>query len=147
MKKNTLESFIGNGLPYSPFIHLFDELIGKDLLDIFSGMIPNIESKKLVSPDNLSEQLDQVGKKMTTLLEQAGRTLDDVVFVAVLVTDMKNYEVVNDFYEKLFGNVKKKPARIFFAVVGLPFGSLVEILPITIRQEKQEELVPDSQIA
>jgi len=73
----------------------------------------------------LQAQVTQAVKNVASLLESEGSGLKDVVKTTVFLTDMANFEAMNDAYVAAFGD--NRPARSAFAVVGLPLGALVEI--------------------
>jgi 2-iminobutanoate/2-iminopropanoate deaminase len=47
------------------------------------------------------------------------------------MTDMSNYGTINEAYAKIF--TKEAPARAAYAVRELPFGALVEIKAIAVK--------------
>lgn len=104
--------------PYSPAVEAGN-------LIYFSGQIPiDSETGKIVDGD-IKAQTEQCLKNLTTVLEAAGVTSDDVVKTTVYLTDMKDYCIVNEIY----GNYFKAPypARTAFAVANLPLCSKIEI--------------------
>jgi len=94
-------------------------------LVLFSGQIP-VDSKtgKLVEGD-VKAQTEQVFKNIFNLLESAGLTADDVQKVNVFLTDMNDFQAMNEVYKDKFN--KPYPARSTLGVAALPLGSKVEI--------------------
>jgi 2-iminobutanoate/2-iminopropanoate deaminase len=58
------------------------------------------------------------------ILEECGASLDDVVKVNAYMTDMSEFEQMNDAYLSVFGD--KPPARITVGVNELALGAAVE---------------------
>lgn len=114
--------------PYSPAVEAGD-LPGS--LIFFSGQIP-IDSKtgKIVEGDVKTQTL-QCLKNLSSVLDAAGVTSDDVVKTTVYLIDMKDYAVVNEIYGEYFNS--PYPARTAIAVSALPLGSKVEIEVIAKR--------------
>src|SRR5687768_16028829 len=65
--------------------------------------------------------LDQIEES----LKLAGSSMDKVLKVNVYLTDMKNFEGMNQSYINRFG--PEPPVRTTVSIVGIPDGSLVEI--------------------
>ena len=73
----------------------------------------------------VAAQTEQIFKNLRAVLAAAGKTLADVVRVAVYLTDMKNFAPMNAVYAQ---NLEPPyPARTTVAVAELPMGALVEI--------------------
>lgn len=104
--------------PYSPAVEAGD-------LVYFSGQIP-IDSKtgKIVEGDVRVQTL-QCLKNLSSVLDAAGVTADDIVKTTVYLIDMNDYAVVNEIYGEYFNS--PYPARTAIAVAALPLGSKVEI--------------------
>lgn len=110
--------------PYSPAIEANGFVY-------FSGQIPiDSVSGKIVEGD-VRVQTEQCLKNLTSVLDAAEVSADDIVKTTVYLIDMKDYAVVNEVY----GNYFKAPypARTAIAVVALPLGAKVEIEVIAKR--------------
>ncbi|ATZ18707.1 TdcF protein [Williamsoniiplasma somnilux] len=90
-----------------------------------SGQLP-IDNKigKIVS-DNISDQTLQCLKNLEYILKSAGKNLENVIKVTVLLTDINEFQEMNKIYENFFKEVK--PARSAYQVVALPRGAKIEI--------------------
>jgi 2-iminobutanoate/2-iminopropanoate deaminase len=75
--------------------------------------------------DNFSDQLDATLANLGALLEANGLRLDQVVKTTVFLTDMGDYDALNERYVDFFGG--HLPARSTVVVSALPMGALVEI--------------------
>lgn len=70
-------------------------------------------------------QTRQVLTNVKAVLEAAGASFDDVVKTTVFLTDMANFQKMNDVYAEFF--TPPFPARSTVAVKQLPKDALVEI--------------------
>jgi 2-iminobutanoate/2-iminopropanoate deaminase len=57
------------------------------------------ETREIVS-DDITEQAEQVFENITAIPEAAGFSADDVIKATVFLTDMDNYEAVNEVYSE-----------------------------------------------
>ncbi len=90
-----------------------------------SGQLPiDVNTGEFVS-GGVEEQAHQVLKNIEYILNEAGYTFDNVIKSTVYLTDMANFLDMNEVYAQYFK--EPFPARVAFAVVGLPKGALVEI--------------------
>ena len=104
--------------PYSQAI-IFGELV------FCSGQIPlNPETKTLV-PGDVTEQVTQVLKNVQNVLEAAGSDLGQVLKTTIFLSDMKDFEKVNEVYARFFK--EPYPARSTVEVSQLPRSAKVEI--------------------
>ncbi len=99
--------------------------VNVDGLVLFSGQIPiDPKTGKLVEGD-VKAQTEQVFSNIFNLLESAGLTPDNVQKVNVFLTDMNDFQAMNEVYKNKFN--KPYPARSTLGVAALPLGSKVEI--------------------
>ena len=82
------------------------------------------ETGDVVSED-VGEQTAQTIENIAAVLEAAGTSLDDVLKANVYVTDMDDYEAVNDIYAEYMS--EPYPARAAVEVSRLPIDIAVEI--------------------
>ena len=68
------------------------------------------------------------------ILEEAGLSMQDVVKVTVLLTDINDFSAVNEVYAEFFS--EPYPARSAFAVAALPKGGPIEIEAIAEKSVK-----------
>ena len=81
-----------------------------------SGQIPLTLDGNIVS-DDVQEQ--------TVVLQEAGSDLDSVVKATIFISDMNNFQKINEIYGDYFG--KYQPARSCVEVARLPKDVKVEI--------------------
>jgi 2-iminobutanoate/2-iminopropanoate deaminase len=97
-----------------------------------SGQIPvNPETGKLAEGD-ITVQTEQVFRNIAAILETAGYSFQDVVKSTCLLSEMADFKAMNEVYGKYYPS--NQPARAAFAVKGLPFGALIEIETIAVKQ-------------
>ncbi|RKD89323.1 Rid family detoxifying hydrolase [Halopiger aswanensis] len=90
-----------------------------------SGQGPvNPETGEVVSED-IREQTAQTIENISAILEAANASLDDILKANVYVTDMDDYEAVNEVYAKYMD--EPYPARAAVEISQLPIEIGVEI--------------------
>lgn len=90
-----------------------------------SGQLPIDATTGEFVEGGVREQSEQILKNISHILAEGGYTLNDVVKSTVYLTDMKDFAAMNEVYASFFN--EPYPARVAFAVVGLPKESLIEI--------------------
>jgi 2-iminobutanoate/2-iminopropanoate deaminase len=90
-----------------------------------SGQVAQLPTTGKLTEGDASAQTEQIFKNLRAVLSAAGKTLADVVQVAVYLTDMKDFAQMNAVYVQNFE--PPYPARTTVAVAALPMGALVEI--------------------
>ncbi|RIM01296.1 RidA family protein [Staphylococcus chromogenes] len=89
-----------------------------------SGQIPlNLEGN--IVSDDVETQTKQVFENLKAVLEAAGSALEHVVKVLVFLSDMENFQKVNEVYGTYF--TSHKPARSAVEVARLPKNVKIEI--------------------
>ena len=83
-------------------------------------------SNKINCLGNIEEETTQVLKNLLAVLNAAGAKAEDVIKTTIYLTDLKNFQTVNEIYSDFF-NVKTPPARACIEVSSLPKGVLIEI--------------------
>lgn len=87
------------------------------------------ETREVVS-DDITEQATQVFENISAILDAAGASTSDVVKATVFLTDMDNYEAVNEVYAEYMN--EPFPARSAVEVRDLPIDIGVEIEVIAV---------------
>jgi 2-iminobutanoate/2-iminopropanoate deaminase len=90
----------------------------------FSGQI-GIDPKTSELQDGFQNQMDQILKNIDGLLESCSITREHIIKTSIFVTDLGNFNIVNDAYVEYFS--VPYPARSCIEVPNLPKGSVVEI--------------------
>jgi 2-iminobutanoate/2-iminopropanoate deaminase len=80
--------------------------------------------------DSIQEQTEQTLTNLRAILEAAGSGMDKLVKTTVFLTDLADFQGMNEVYAKHVGD--RPPARSTFEVSKLPPGLLVEIEAIAL---------------
>ena len=94
-----------------------------------SGQLP-VDPATGEMPAGVAAQAEQSCKNVSAVLEAAGASLQDVVKTTCFLADMGDFSTFNEVYARYFTT---KPARICFAVKGLPKGALCEIEAVAVK--------------
>lgn len=113
-----LEGLISKGGHYSPGV------IAGGMLYI-SGQLPIDPGTGKIAEGGIREQTKQALANVGRVLEAAGCRREDVVMCRVYISDMGNWDAVNEVYSAFFGS--HKPARAVVPTRELHHGALVEI--------------------
>jgi len=89
-----------------------------------SGQI-GMDEKGVVVADDVVNQAHQVMKNLFYVLEAANAHFNDVIKTTIFLTDMNDFDKVNEVYAHYFGH--HKPVRSTVAVKTLPKNVLIEI--------------------
>jgi 2-iminobutanoate/2-iminopropanoate deaminase len=106
------------GAPYSQAIRV-GELV------FVSGQLALRPGDKELSGGTIQEQTEQVLQNLNAILEEAGSGLDKLVKTTVFLTNLGDFQGMNEVYAKHVG--EQPPARATIEVSALPSGALVEI--------------------
>ena len=89
-----------------------------------SGQIPMDQKLGKLITGDIESEATQVIENLKAVLEKAGASLETAVKVTIYLTDLKDFEKVNNIYKDYFTT---KPARSTVQVAALPKGASVEI--------------------
>lgn len=92
------------------------------------GMNP--KTGKIIN-DSISEETEQVMKNLSSILNEASITFENVVKTTIFLSDMNDFSLVNEVYGKYFDE-DTAPARETVQVSKLPLGVNVEISMIAL---------------
>jgi 2-iminobutanoate/2-iminopropanoate deaminase len=90
-----------------------------------SGQIPLDPNSGEMVGDDIGPQTRQVLDNISGLLKSEGLSLDDVLKTTIFLTDLGNFQIVNEIYGSYFNN--QPPARSTVQVSALPKGAKIEI--------------------
>ena len=91
---------------------------GQIAIDPLSNEIPCL--------GNIEKETTQVLKNLLAVLNAGGAKAEDVIKTTIYLTDLKNFQTVNNIYSEFF-DVEAPPARACVEVSALPKGVLIEI--------------------
>lgn len=90
-----------------------------------SGQVPLDPKTGALVPGGIEPQTEQVMKNLSKVLAHLGLEFAHVVSTTIYLTDLGDFQKVNEIYARWMGNVK--PARATVQVAALPKGAVVEI--------------------
>lgn len=103
----------------------YSQGIACDGLLFLSGQIPLDPKTGTLVRGTVQEEVARVLDNLKAVLEAAGSGVDGVLRTTVYLTDLKDFEAMNEVYARCFGS--HRPARSTVQVSGLPRGARVEI--------------------
>jgi 2-iminobutanoate/2-iminopropanoate deaminase len=83
-----------------------------------------------IVPGGIAAETRQTLENIAAILEQAGASLDDAVASTVHLTDLKDFQQMNQVYAEYFRH--DPPGRTTVQVAALPAGAQVEITVIAV---------------
>ncbi len=107
-----------------------------------AGQIPLDPKTGQIVEGDISAQAKRVLENVAAILKEAHLTFDHVVKTTIFLTDMADFQTVNEIYGTYFR--ENPPARSTVAVSALPKGANVEIEVIAMAGEKEEKTVSDT---
>jgi len=104
--------------PYSQGIRFSD-------IVYVSGQIPLDPASNEIVSGGIKDQTERVLRNIEAILTAGGSCLDNVLKTTIYLSDIENFAIVNEVYEKCF--TKNPPARSTVEVGRLPKGAHIEI--------------------
>jgi|LAHS01.1.fsa_nt_gb 2-iminobutanoate/2-iminopropanoate deaminase len=104
--------------PYSDGLRLGDYLW-------ISGQLPLDCKTEKIAGKTMQQQTCQAMKNICTVLKSYDLTVDHLMRVTIYMTDMAQYDEMNEAYAAFFG--ENFPTRSVVGVTALPYGALIEI--------------------
>ncbi len=96
-----------------------------------SGQIPVDLNGKFVS-GTIEEQTELAFNNLKAVLIESGFSMNEIVFIDIAFTDLKDLEFVNPYFDSLFES-GKKPARTIYQVAALPLDAKIKVMAIAIK--------------
>lgn len=90
-----------------------------------SGQIPIDPKTGHIAKGGIKMQAEQSMRNVKAVLEAGGYTMNDIIKVSILLTDIEDFSVVNEVYQSYFDG--DYPARSCYAVKALPKDVGIEI--------------------
>lgn len=84
-------------------------------------------------PAEITDEIKILLDQIKSVLEQAGMTMDDLVYVQIACTDLSLFDKFNGIYRTYF-TTKDLPAREFIGVAALLRGGHFELQAIAVRR-------------
>jgi reactive intermediate/imine deaminase len=123
---NTFTSKKEISTPTAPApIGVYSQAIQFNNMVYISGQIPIDPKTGDIVPGDFEAQVNQVLKNVSEVAKAAGGNVDNIVKLNVYLTDLKNFNLVNDAMKKYFHT--PYPARSAIEIKALPKNATVEI--------------------
>jgi 2-iminobutanoate/2-iminopropanoate deaminase len=101
-----------------------------------SGQIPLDPKSGEIIPGDITAQTRRVLDNIAAVLRAEGRSFDDIVKTTIFLTDLSDYQTVNEIYGSYFK--QNPPARSTVQVSALPKGAHVEIEVIAASEGSEQ---------
>lgn len=96
-----------------------------------SGQIPLDPATMEIVGGGFDAEVRRVLDNLAAIVHAAGASLDEIVKLNVFLTDLANFQLVNDVMSEYFG--EPYPARAAIGVAALPRGAQVEMDAVLVR--------------
>ena len=106
-------------------IGAYSQAVKVDDMVYVSGQIPLMPGSDELISEKFSEQAEQVLTNLAAIANAADGQLDDVLKLTVYLTDLANFEVLNEVMAGVLS--QPYPARAAVQVSALPKGAQIEI--------------------
>ena len=118
--------------PVGPYSHAIKVKQPGEMLFV-SGQIPIEVPSGNVFRGDIKKQADLALTHLKNIIQDAGFAVDEVVKCTIFLTDLKNFEAVNEVYQKMFVG-QMLPARAVVQVAALPKEVGVEVEAIAVKR-------------
>ena len=108
--------------PFSGAVQTGDTLYISGMIGLVNGQVP----------DSAAEEARVLLDSIKSTVEEAGMTMDDLVYVQIFCSDVADYDAFNSVYRSYF--TQEFPARAFIGVGTLLFNARFEIQSIAVRR-------------
>jgi 2-iminobutanoate/2-iminopropanoate deaminase len=108
----------------------YSQAIRAGSMVFLSGQIPLDPATGTLVSGTVAEETERVMENLKGVLEAAELSFENVVRTTIFLTDMADFQAVNEVYGKRFPGIP--PARATVQVAALPRGVRVEIDAIAI---------------
>ena len=119
---NSRNASDSNVPPFSGAVQTGDTLYISGMLGLVNGQVP----------DSAAEEARVLLDSIKSTVEEAGMTMDDLVYVQIFCSDVADYDAFNSVYRTYF--TQEFPARAFIGVGTLLFNARFEMQSIAVRR-------------
>ncbi len=126
MEKVRVENIPGPKGHYSPAV------VHNGLIFV-SGQLPWNHATGEIETGSIEKQTELALRNVENILQAAGSDLDHVVQMTIYVSEMDDWDKVNEVYKRILG--EHRPARAIVPVKTLHFGTEIEIQAIAAVKE------------
>jgi 2-iminobutanoate/2-iminopropanoate deaminase len=103
----------------------YSQAVSTGQLLFTSGQLPIDPKTGEIPEGSIEDRAHLVFQNLTAIAEKAGVSLDKVVKTTVFLTDINDFQAVNQVYGQYFK--EPFPARSAFQVAALPLGADIEV--------------------
>ena len=125
-----MKKFITSKNAPSPIGPYNQAVIANGFMYISGQVGMNPKTGKIIK-DSISDETEQVMKNLSSILNEASISFENVVKTTIFLSDMNDFSLVNEVYGKYFDE-DTAPARETVQVSKLPLGVNVEISMIAL---------------
>ncbi|MDO6561765.1 RidA family protein [Amphritea sp. 1_MG-2023] len=111
-------------------IGTYSQAVKVDKTVYISGQIPLMPATMEMVTESFEAQAVQVFDNLKAVAEAAGGSMNDLVKVTILLTDLANFATVNDVMARYFE--QPYPARAAYAVKALPKDADIEVEAVMV---------------
>ena len=111
-------------------IGTYSQAVKVDNVVYISGQIPLIPETMELLQGSVEEQIHQVFKNLSAILQASGGSFENIVKLNVFLTDLSNFPTVNQVMAEYFS--EPYPARAAIGVAALPKDAVVEMDAIVV---------------
>lgn len=111
-------------------IGTYSQAVKVDNTVYMSGQIPLVPATMEMVTESFQAQAVQVFENMKAVAEAAGGSMNDLVKVNILLTDLANFGTVNEVMARYFD--QPYPARAAYAVKALPKDADIEVEAVMV---------------
>ncbi|NHJ84325.1 MAG: RidA family protein [Asgard group archaeon] len=104
--------------------HYSPAVVHENLVYI-SGQLPLLKGETKPASDDIQYQTKIVLNKLKTILSAANSATDQVLKVTIYLSDINNWDIVNEVYAEFFGS--HRPARTIVPTSVLHYNCLIEL--------------------
>ena len=128
--------------PVGPYSHAIRVTDPGEMLFV-SGQIPIELPAGTVFTGDIKKQAELAFTHLKNIILDSGFSMDEVVKCTIFLTDMKNFEAVNEIYQKMFVG-QTLPARAVVQVAGLPKAVGIEVDAVAIKKAPEDDEEDDA---
>lgn len=111
-------------------IGTYSQAVKVDNTVYMSGQIPLVPATMEMVTESFEAQAVQVFENLKAVAEAAGGSMNDLVKVNILLTDLANFATVNEVMARYFE--QPYPARAAYAVKALPKDADIEVEAVMV---------------
>ncbi|MEH6578691.1 MAG: RidA family protein [Amphritea sp.] len=111
-------------------IGTYSQAVKVDHTVYISGQIPLDPASMQMVTESFEAQAVRVFENLKAITEEAGGSMNDLVKVTILLTDLANFATVNEVMARYFA--QPYPARAAYAVKALPKDADIEVEAVMV---------------